>query len=1086
MPARRVWIEISDDDDENYEYPDSAGIDDEESETFSETSMNEDADSNEQDSCDETSSSGSENSDSHIDDLDLDQEVAELQDGMPESSDDDEEEDSLEPDDTLADDTIELRKSLQALQTKEALRIGYPPEFWASTPIPYVDEGSALDDLMLAAGNDAPMDIDPTDDFPDFIATELDDFYVYRSRRHPHRGGFQGQYERLDIVASEPGHHHWVFSGVVKDRKQQKQRITGYVHGISIRNIADLSAHTTAGAIWLRSEIGEWKDCWYQLQEPYSGYRMFWVDFLWLSDFGKLFNDYLHESSKLNKLVTLRDFRSNFWTQIQEWHGAALNSWYRQRQRDPKQTRKPLDLRKDVALYKDFLRHLVFTSRGDTESQRRHPVWDEIVAFEVDPQSTSKEEKTVVTRNVARCFQETFSHWQKKFQLLEVVDISPQVEIFRESRRRHYGFPDKLSNQNAGFSGDSDSDSKISLVDHLLEKAGIQNSRQVRLYGALKNKVVIVRVDNDKRNEVDFCYAWVRETISPTKIRVVWLVRPFETLCGDGFYPRGNELFFSSRCNCEPVSIHDVVETINASIFSGQVTDDTKLFVHGLFNEAQQVHLTADPTNVVCHCQDESYEDPREAAKQYLPHDSSQNTLPKLKALSLFSGAGLLAWSMARSGYIQTVVAIEQSKLAAATFKANDELDQVEVKHASVNPCLAADLQSNKSLKNFDLIDAGTSCKGFSLLNALQSSKNSQQQQSLLANTLSWFELYLPIYGIIENVPNMDSGSPGLNPCEQAICVLVALGYQVRKMTITASTLGGASSRKRLIIMVAAPYAELPDDVAETHSEMGMPRTRTCKDVISGLSPIKNDTTLNIADPYHVPLHRFGINWSKGVNLRDVVERIPSEPPGLGLAQTAGMGLLSRSQKTWFQGLTDWQRDPKKKTLRRINRNKPFHTMTTHIDPLDAKHSGQFLHYEQHRTISSKEAGMAMDTPNDFLIMGTIKQHYKQQGNGVAWSRPELASPPTEKKIVSYSTTNVTPSNVPSPHYMQRAAPISAESTATPPALHKAVDIGYKNSTLRTSRKRQRPAYVDEDDSDIEFIGSTPVRKQVDQKRRDG
>lgn len=1099
MPRRRRLPEIdSEGEGENYDYPDSEGIDDE-YETSSGPSLQEYSDLNEEDSLDDKSSSSSENSGSEED---LDFELAQLHDNMSDFADFEEEADvprsEEQPSDgrdgrlpvdneDLENDTAELRRDLEALETETSLRLKYPPEFWNSEPIPYVDECSVLGDLM--ALDEHHVNVDSTEDSLEFWAEELDEFYIYRSRYHP--GGFHGQYELLHRVASEPGKQHWVFSGVIRSQNQQ-QHITGYVHGVSIGNVADLNTYTTAGAIWIRSEVGEKKDCWYQLREPYWGYSTHWAQFLWLADFAKLFNDYLHESSKGGKLVTLLDFKSDFWSQLQKWHGAALNSWYHRRA--PKLTGVPLDFRQDVAVHKDFLRHLVFSSEGDAEKEKRHPVWEEVVAFDDDIQVTSKDEKTVVTRNVATCFQETFSHWQKKFRLLEVVEMSPEVQEFRETRRRLWGFPDKFAgNPNADFFTDPKTSTKLSLVDKLLELVGTKrHSTRFSHADELTNKIAIVRVPNEKRNDADFCYVWVREAISPTKIAVVWLVRPFETLCGTGFYPRGNELFFSTRCNCKAVCVRDVVEAIDASVFSGQATHGAQLFVHGLYDEVQQAHLTANKTNVVCHCQDNFYQSPKKSPY----HDSRQDKLPKLKALSLFSGAGLLAWSMASSGYIQTVLAIELSRIASASFKANDELNQVEVKNASVNACLAEYLRCWKPFEGFDMIDAGPSCKGFSLLNAMKSLKNSQQQQSLLANTISWFEAFLPVYGIIENVPNMDSGSP--NPCEQAICVLVALGYQVRKMTLVASALGGASSRKRLIIMVAAPDAELPDDIEETHgegdryAEAGMRPIRTCEDVISDLAPITNDTTINIPDPCHVPLHRFGINFSKGVNMLDVVERIPA---GLGLAHTAALNLLSRDQQEWFRGLSEWQQDPQKKTLRRINRSKPFHTVTTQIAPLDAKHSGQILHYEQHRTISCKEAALAMDTPPGFLVMGNVRQRYKQLGNAVAWSvgsklgstigkswratvikRRWRQNPVSKRESTSEPVAGSPASYIPSPNHFRQPARVPNNPPTTP--IKKGGEVEYYEVAVQTSRKRERRVAYDDSDSDVEFVSSKPASKR--------
>src|SRR6185437_4136259 len=171
-----------------------------------------------------------------------------------------------------------------------------------------------------------------------FLELDLDDFCIYRSPDHPR--GFEGQYESLHVVATKPEIGHWVIDGVLRSQNQQRL-ITGYIDRVSIGNYEEISMHTTAGAIWITTEVSAKQGCWYQLREPTGGYRILWHDFLWLADLAKHFIDYLHESSKIGKLVSLLDFKSNFWAQLQRWHGDSLQSWRKQRE---KKSGRTLDL----------------------------------------------------------------------------------------------------------------------------------------------------------------------------------------------------------------------------------------------------------------------------------------------------------------------------------------------------------------------------------------------------------------------------------------------------------------------------------------------------------------------------------------------------------------------------------------------------------------------------------------------------------------------------------------------------------------------------------------------------------------------
>jgi len=1006
-------------------------------------------------------------------------------------------------DHTLEGELMELRNQLLELETKGALAQNYPPvlsgELIPGPPI--MHEIAALEELIAM---DEPFDGDSEDHF---LEMDLYDFCVYRAPDHPK--GFEGQYESMHIVAAHPQIGDWVVEGVLKSQNQQR-RIRGYVDSVSLGNYEDIRTHTTLGAIWITTEVSSKKNYWYRLRDPARGYRMIWHNFLWLADFTKLFIDYLHWSFENGEKVSLLDFKSNFWVQLQIWHGDSLESWRKQRDKNAdKNSAKPLDLRKDVLWYCEFLGHQVYSlCRADDNDNRfwQHPVWNEIGAgpLSYDQQAESKLEKTVVTANVAACFHEKFPQWQDKYRLLDVVDICHELERFRQGRRQRWGFPDKFAvDQSRHFVNHNRSDYKISLADYFLEKASTRNEPVRSSADELFDKVIIVRIYCEKKREYMMYYAWVREVLSQTELAVVWLFRPSETLCGTGFYPIGNELFFSSECNCEPVPVKDVVGAISASTFSDRAIDGAVLFVHSRFDEDQQVHLSADKTTKLgCHCQHRFNGAPKKTPQSF----PSRKKVP-ITLIGLFSGMGLLEHSMASGGYIRPIKAIEHWETAANSYKANDELNQTEVVTASVNVCLSKIMTGQEPIHPTECLAAGCPCQGYSLLNSNKATRKSQQNCSLLAHTLSWFEVFLPSYGLIENVPNMDSLRP--NPCAQAICHLVALGYQVRKIFPIVSTLGGASSRQRLIILVAAPNAILPEDLKETHGDkFGQMRMQTCEEAISGLAPLTNDTILNISDPDHIPLHRFKVDFIKGVNLRHVVQRIPSNPAGLGVAQAVRLGRLLPSQLRWFKTLSKEQQSKNSKCLRRINTKKPFKTVCCLISPLDGRHSGEILHYQQHRTISIKEARHAMDLPDRFLLTGNIRDQYKQLGNGVPWvlgaalgraigkawldtinQRPWLLDPSLN---VSATTSLNDSVSLSTPADIRPAELVDTPPNRSGTGIKKEVDSKDHGSLVKPLKKRMKYVISDDEDdgddekgaeydSEVEILGERAVPKRVRQ-----
>jgi DNA (cytosine-5)-methyltransferase 1 len=270
------------------------------------------------------------------------------------------------------------------------------------------------------------------------------------------------------------------------------------------------------------------------------------------------------------------------------------------------------------------------------------------------------------------------------------------------------------------------------------------------------------------------------------------------------------------------------------------------------------------------------------------------------------------------------------------------------------------------------------------MINNNRKSTRSMKNCSLLANTLSWVEVFMPAYVIIENVPTMDSGRP--NACSQAICHLVALGYQVRRTFPRVEQLGGASLRERLIIIAAAPGVILPQPLPATHGNTsGLLPIRTSANTIADLPAISNEMVDNIQDPDHITLQRFKIDFPAKVNLRHLVQQIPTSPVGRNITNVYNDGGLDESQRKWFEGLDAFKRAPHSRMLQRINGAAPFRTVCTRIHPMDARFSGECLHPSQDRMLSVKEVRRAMDVPDWFLVVGSLAQQMDQLGNGVPW-----------------------------------------------------------------------------------------------------
>ncbi|EXJ88853.1 hypothetical protein A1O3_01917 [Capronia epimyces CBS 606.96] len=879
---------------------------------------------------------------------------------------------SISPIPTLKDLLTGLAQRLEVWESPQDLERLYPQTLRTGFQMPQSSEEDILNEFGTL--EDGVLEPAAKEHFQEI---HIQQFCVYRAPQHPQS---PGQFEYLSAVVSElaPTEDYtaglaepcWLIDGLLVYRGLVRQIFAAEVIAVEIGELGNLEAHSTEGSIWIMTVESEKKNYWYRLQLPSKVYLPYWTNFAWLADFAKFFLDYLC----IGNSVQLSDFRSKFWTWLLGLHGEKLQIWHTQ-------CAKRTDFRQHVLSYAPFLYHeaCVLGRKGTTNehaSRMSHPIWVEtgVVKASQTRRAALKSLKTTVTPNIAASFLR-FSAWQR-YNLLEVLPLSSQVEAYRARKIRQWGFPDKFKvNQRE----------KAALI---LEEAGEQNGPvDVSHAKELLGKVVVVRAKKDD-GQYEFNYAWVRKTMSKT-ISVIWLVLPSDTICGSRgdatvSYPIGNELFFSDQCSCEDIHIEDVVRIVEASVLQDPTAPGSELFVQSLYREEEEAITNVTESELSCRC---LLHGQRSSEGRHL-HPTQRGNRPKLRGLSLFSGGGLFDHAFTSNGSSEIVFAVEHCEIAARSYQANDDTNCTQVEIGSVEEGLDAFASGRKPLPEIDFIIGGFPCPYYSTLNVFRDTRKSQKNGSLLANMLSWIELFLPPYVLMENVPNMDRLRP--NACRQAICQLVALGYQVRKSIHLDSRLGGASIRERLFVVAAAPGVILPDRLVDTHGPAGsgLRKIRTVSEVIGDLDTIENDTSINIRDPSHVPLHRLGLDFKRQVSYRSLVRQIPTQPECMSLSKTYYNGGLLPHQRRFFEGnLHPTKQARNSQCLRRVDPDAPFRTVCTITSPMDARFGGHIIHPLEHRTLSLKEGGRrAMGMPDRFLLAGSVEEQYKQCGNGVPWA----------------------------------------------------------------------------------------------------
>ena len=237
-------------------------------------------------------------------------------------------------------------------------------------------------------------------------------------------------------------------------------------------------------------------------------------------------------------------------------------------------------------------------------------------------------------------------------------------------------------------------------------------------------------------------------------------------------------------------------------------------------------------------------------------HPRSMKQVPKIKALSFFSGAMGLDLGLEQAG-IHMLLACEMDKACRKTIATNrpDLALLGDVSAYSANDVReAAGLDANDDI---DVIVGGPPCQAFSTAGARRGFKDERGNVFL-----KYIDLILelrPRYAVIENVRGLlsapmnhtphaergdgwipeDEGKPG-GALLHVLRMLKAAGYGVSFNLYNAANFGVPQSRERVILICHRGGEKVPH-LMPTHSQtgdFGLPKWRTLRDALSGLENV--------------------------------------------------------------------------------------------------------------------------------------------------------------------------------------------------------------------------------------------------------
>lgn len=354
-----------------------------------------------------------------------------------------------------------------------------------------------------------------------------------------------------------------------------------------------------------------------------------------------------------------------------------------------------------------------------------------------------------------------------------------------------------------------------------------------------------------------------------------------------------------------------------------------------------------------------------------LSKSPKKRALPKIKALSFFSGAMGLDQGLIQAG-IPISFVCENDKACQQTIS-NNHSDLPLMgdiwKHS------ADDIRLFSGIKPSDKIDimvGGPPCQSFSTAGARKGFKD--ERGNALLRYVDLILEFKPTYAVIENVrgllsapmshrPHSERGddSPLLSREEKRggalLYVLNQLkqnGYKVSFNLYNAANFGVPQTRERVVIICCLGDEKVPH-LMPTHSQDGsfnLPKWVTLRDALKGLDNVEHESvTFPEKRLFYYKMLKAGQYWK---HLPEALQK-----------EAMGKSYYSGGGKTGF--------------LRRLSWDKPSCTLVTTPN----MPATDICHPELNRPLSVQEYKRIQQFPDDYEVCGSTKDKYKQIGNAV-------------------------------------------------------------------------------------------------------
>ena len=352
-------------------------------------------------------------------------------------------------------------------------------------------------------------------------------------------------------------------------------------------------------------------------------------------------------------------------------------------------------------------------------------------------------------------------------------------------------------------------------------------------------------------------------------------------------------------------------------------------------------------------------------------HPRKNDNLPKITALSFFSGAMGLDIGMERGG-IQTLLACEFDKACRFTINKNkpDVALIGDITQYSADDVLAyAKIPAGHKV---DVIYGGPPCQAFSTAGKRKGFDDCRG--NVFLKYLEIVTGILPRYVVIENVRGLLSAdfpysddltyeeciNSNVKPIKGGALLYVmktlrVAGYTMAFELYNAANFGSPQIRERVVMIAHHGKSKVPY-LTPTHSESGVFGLPQWKTLSTALSYLPQDVEHN-----HVNFPEDRLRFYRILKEGQYWKNLP-----LDLQKEAmGKSFFLSGGKTGF--------------YRRLSFSKPSPTLVTH----PAMPATDLAHPIENRPLSVEEYACIQEFPADWKICGSLIDQYKQIGNAV-------------------------------------------------------------------------------------------------------